>query len=70
MELSFLRELKCEQCQRKFNKVETFERHQKVDHKPDNQSKLTFQLKLRSHVNARNDLPNENERTSNQENQM
>ena len=61
--------LKCEICQRRFNKVETLERHKNSDHKLDTQSKLTFQIKLRSQVNIGNDLPCENERTLNQENQ-
>ena len=61
--------LKCDKCERKFNKVETFEKHLNMDHKEDNQSKLNFQIKLRSQVKPRNDLPNENELTLNQQNQ-
>ena len=33
------------------------------------QPKISFQIKLRSQVNSRNDLPNESERIQNQENQ-
>ena len=61
--------MKCEKCERKFNKIETYEKHKNNDHKLESQSKLTFQFKLRSQVIQRNDLPNETERTQNQQNQ-
>ena len=54
---------------KKIQQGETFEKHVNMDHKEDNQSKLTFKIKLRSQVKPRNDLPNENELTLNQQNQ-
>jgi len=49
--------INCEQCERKFNKMETYEKHKSLEHKSSNNiSKIAFQKKIRS-SNSRNDLP-------------
>ena len=50
--------IKCQNCERQFNKKDTYEKHKNAEHNNINikQSKITFQKKLRSY-NTRNDLP-------------
>ena len=49
--------IKCDKCERKFNKVDTYEKHTRMDHKADTQPMLTFQRKLRSQASPRSDHP-------------
>ena len=48
--------LTCELCDKKFNKEETYTKHKKIDHSPNEQYAIPLQKFLRSHRN-KNDLP-------------